>query len=102
MSPTPCSAGCAFDDQSPGQGHGSCHLNFKRQCKTSITALVPADIHGLPKIKSSGPSPLIEWWRLGGKCDCGGWDLGSALTLLHDRKQRRTSDLIETNSKAED
>jgi len=39
MSPTPCSAGCAFDDQSPGQGHGSCHLNFKRQCKTSITAL---------------------------------------------------------------
>jgi len=63
---------------------------------------VPADIHGLPKIKSSGPSPLIEWWRFGGRCDCGRWDLGCALTLLHNRKQRRKSDLIETNSKAED
>lgn len=102
VSSTPTSAGCASDDQSPGQGLGGCHLNCKRQCKTSITALVPADIHGLPKIKSSGPLPLIERWRLGGRCDCGGWDMGCALTLLHSRKQRSNSDLIETNSKAED
>ena len=88
--------------QSPGEGLGSCHLNCKRQCKTSITALVPADIHGLPKIKSSGPSPLIERWRLGGRCDCGGWDMGCALTLLHNRKQRRNNDLIETNSEEAD
>lgn len=101
MSPTPSSAGCTFDEQSPGPGLEG-HLSCKRQCKTSITALVPADMHGLPKLKSSGPSPLIERWRLGGSCDCGGWDMGCALTLLHNRKQRRNTDLIETNSKAED
>lgn len=102
ISPTPSSAVCTFDDQTPGQGLGSCHLSCKRRCKTSITALVPADMHGLPKMKSCGPSPLIERWRFGGGCDCGGWDMGCALTLLHNRKQRRNSDLLETNSRAED
>jgi len=59
-------------------------------------------MHGLPKNKSNGASPLIERWRLGGRCDYGGWDMGCALTLLHNRKQRRNINLIETNSKAED
>ncbi|GLJ30882.1 hypothetical protein SUGI_0614240 [Cryptomeria japonica] len=57
--------------------------------QTSVTAIVPADVHGLPLTDSSRPSSLIERWRLDGKCDCGGWDIGCPITLFHGQKQNR-------------
>ncbi|XVF66407.1 hypothetical protein PTKIN_Ptkin10aG0033100 [Pterospermum kingtungense] len=54
-------------------------------CSTSIDVLVPAGIHGGPRTRNGGPSSLIERWRSGGHCDCGGWDLGCPLTVLKSR-----------------
>ncbi|KAK2967904.1 hypothetical protein RJ640_010514 [Escallonia rubra] len=52
---------------------------------TSITMLVPAGLHGGPRTRNGGPSSLIERWRSGGLCDCGGWDIGCPLTVLSTR-----------------
>ncbi|GMI72064.1 hypothetical protein like AT2G33360 [Hibiscus trionum] len=54
-------------------------------CSTSMDILVPAGIHGGPRIRNGGPSSLVERWRSGGHCDCGGWDLGCPLTVLKAR-----------------
>ncbi|KAL5996909.1 hypothetical protein ACLOJK_007832 [Asimina triloba] len=51
----------------------------------SLNVLVPAGVHGGPRTRTAGPSSLIERWRSGGCCDCGGWDVGCPLTVLHDQ-----------------
>ncbi|KAL5542351.1 hypothetical protein UlMin_010061 [Ulmus minor] len=50
-------------------------------CSTSMDILVPAGLHGGPRTRSGGPSSLTERWRSGGRCDCGGWDVGCPLTV---------------------
>ncbi|KAL0324290.1 UNVERIFIED_CONTAM: hypothetical protein Scaly_2396100 [Sesamum calycinum] len=45
------------DTKSPGKMH----------------VVIPAGNHSLPSPESRGPSPLLDRWRLGGGCDCGGW-----------------------------
>ncbi|XWS39137.1 hypothetical protein CRYUN_Cryun18bG0024300 [Craigia yunnanensis] len=57
-------------------------------CSTSMDVLVPAGIHGGPRTRNGGPSSLIERWRSGGHCDCGGWDLGCPLTVLKARSSK--------------
>lgn len=47
-----------------------------------LNVLVPVGLHGRPVTKIGGPSSLIERWRSGGHCDCGGWDVGCPLTVL--------------------
>ncbi|KAI4322102.1 hypothetical protein L6164_021822 [Bauhinia variegata] len=44
------------------------------------TVVLPSGIHSLPS--KGGPSSLIERWKSGGSCDCGGWDLGCKLKIL--------------------
>ncbi|KAE9619204.1 hypothetical protein Lal_00047102 [Lupinus albus] len=56
-------------------------------CSTSTSIVIPAGIHGGPRTRNGGPSSLIDRWRSGGHCDCGGWDEGCPLTVL----QRRSS-----------
>ncbi|KAJ0092015.1 hypothetical protein Patl1_25683 [Pistacia atlantica] len=58
-------------------------------CSTSMDILIPAGFHGGPRTKNGGPSGLIERWRSGGCCDCGGWDLGCPLTVLNTRLSRK-------------
>lgn len=59
-------------------------------CSTGMNVLIPAGFHGGPRSRiGGGPSSLIERWRSGGSCDCGGWDLGCPLTVLHARPNRR-------------
>lgn len=60
-------------------------------CSTSIDVIIPASFHGVPKSKNSGPSNLIDRWNSGGKCDCGGWDMGCALTILKSRQTEALS-----------
>ncbi|KAK4800699.1 hypothetical protein SAY86_021186 [Trapa natans] len=47
-----------------------------------VRVAIPSGSHGLPERDSPGPSSLLERWRLGGGCDCGGWDMGCPLTIL--------------------
>uniref|UniRef100_A0A2N9J010 Uncharacterized protein n=1 Tax=Fagus sylvatica TaxID=28930 RepID=A0A2N9J010_FAGSY len=47
-----------------------------------VKVLIPTGNHGLPSAESQGPSSLLDRWRLGGGCDCGGWDMACPLTVL--------------------
>ncbi|PKI50961.1 hypothetical protein CRG98_028691 [Punica granatum] len=53
-----------------------------------VTVVIQSGSHGRPESDSSGPGPgpgpssLLERWRSGGGCDCGGWDMGCPLTVL--------------------
>ncbi|CAA3009210.1 Hypothetical predicted protein [Olea europaea subsp. europaea] len=55
------------------------------ECSMSMNIIVPADVHGGPRTRIGGPSSLIERWISGGRCDCGGWDIGCPLTVLDSR-----------------
>ncbi|KAL0915156.1 hypothetical protein M5K25_015555 [Dendrobium thyrsiflorum] len=70
--------------------HSSLHIEslqvekypeYSRAC--SISAILPIGIHGFSDLGK--PSTLIERWKSGGSCDCGGWDEGCRLTVLADR-----------------
>ncbi|CAI9775720.1 unnamed protein product [Fraxinus pennsylvanica] len=44
--------------------------------------VIPSGNHSLPSSESRGPSPLLDRWRLGGGCDCGGWDMACPLNIF--------------------
>lgn len=54
-------------------------------CSTSIDIIVPEGHHGGLK---NGPTSLLERWRSGGQCDCGGWDIGCPLKVLKAKPRR--------------
>lgn len=55
----------------------------------NVVAILPSGVHGT---SSTGePSPLIQRWKSGGSCDCGGWDEGCRLTILTDKIQDSTT-----------
>ncbi|KAL5552074.1 hypothetical protein UlMin_002250 [Ulmus minor] len=47
-----------------------------------VKVVIPAGNHGLPSAESRGPSSLLDRWRSGGGCDCGGWDMACPLVVL--------------------
>ncbi|CAN1329135.1 hypothetical protein LINPERPRIM_LOCUS34580 [Linum perenne] len=51
----------------------------------STTAILPSGVHSVPA--KGGPSSLLQRWRSGGSCDCGGWDLGCNLQILSNPNQ---------------
>jgi hypothetical protein len=51
----------------------------------NTTVILPSGIHSLPN--KGGPSSLLQRWRSGGSCDCGGWDLGCKLRILVNQNQ---------------
>ncbi|XP_077250834.1 cadherin EGF LAG seven-pass G-type receptor, putative (DUF3527) isoform X2 [Tasmannia lanceolata] len=63
---------------------GESCLRNKSESVRCVNVLIPAGFHGGPKTKNGGPSSLTERWRLGGQCDCGGWDSGCPLTVLNN------------------
>lgn len=58
-------------------------------CSNSMNIIVPKGVHGGPRNENGGPSSLIDRWKCGGSCDCGGWDEGCPLTVF----QRRSTNL---------
>ncbi|XP_019100490.1 PREDICTED: uncharacterized protein LOC104782220 [Camelina sativa] len=52
----------------------------QRHSKTTI--ILPSGVHTLPKDSNDAPLPLIERWKSGGACDCGGWDIGCKLRVI--------------------
>lgn len=61
--------GLKFLEQAPSQSHKERHKD--------LNVLVPARLHGGPV-----PLSLIDRWKSGRHCDCGGWDVGCPLTVL--------------------
>lgn len=57
------------------------HINYSRSPE-KVKVLIPAGNHGLPSAESRGPSSLLDRWRFGGGCDCGGWDMACPLAVL--------------------
>ncbi|CAI9301384.1 unnamed protein product [Lactuca saligna] len=51
----------------------------------STVVVLPGNIHTLPK--SGKPSSLINRWKSGGACDCGGWDIGCELKVLTNQSE---------------
>ncbi|XP_039041603.1 uncharacterized protein LOC120180323 [Hibiscus syriacus] len=51
----------------------------------SATVILPSGVHSLPN--KGEPSSLIQRWKSGGGCDCGGWDLGCKLGVLSNKSQ---------------
>ncbi|KAF7837425.1 uncharacterized protein G2W53_005907 [Senna tora] len=58
-------------------------------CSATMSILIPTGLHGGPRTRNDGPSSLIDRWRSGGCCDCGGWDEGCPLTVLQRRSCER-------------
>ncbi|KAL0408205.1 UNVERIFIED_CONTAM: hypothetical protein Sradi_1754900 [Sesamum radiatum] len=65
-----CQLGKAKDGSSDNSNHRKMHV------------VIPAGNHSLPITKSHGPSRLLDRWRLGGGCDCGGWDMACPLSVF--------------------
>ncbi|KAL2921249.1 Protein mlo2 [Bienertia sinuspersici] len=65
-----------------------CCLRSVGDCSTSMDIIVPAGPHGGPRTRNGGPNGLVERWRSGGKCDCGGWDMGCPLKILKAKPRR--------------
>lgn len=51
----------------------------------SATVILPSGVHTVPR--KGEPSSLIQRWKSGGSCDCGGWDLGCKLQILANQNQ---------------
>ncbi|KAL5098844.1 hypothetical protein RYX36_003171 [Vicia faba] len=47
-----------------------------------VKVVLPIGNHGLPSDEREGPSSLLDRWRHGGGCDCGGWDMACPLIVL--------------------
>ncbi|KAK4400804.1 hypothetical protein Sango_1186500 [Sesamum angolense] len=62
--------GKAKDGGSDNSNNGKMHI------------VIPAGNHSLPITESHGPSRLLDRWRLGGGCDCGGWDMACPLSVF--------------------
>jgi hypothetical protein len=63
---------------------GNIQPSVKNSCthSASVIAILPNGFHGTSI--SGQPLPLIERWKSGGACDCGGWDEGCMLSVLTD------------------
>ncbi|KAL3327348.1 hypothetical protein AABB24_035161 [Solanum stoloniferum] len=63
-------------------------------CETysDVVVILPGGTHNLPN--DGTPSSLLERWRSGGLCDCGGWDVGCKLKMLEQDKNCRNQDFL--------
>ncbi|VVB07658.1 unnamed protein product [Arabis nemorensis] len=55
---------------------------FGSRSSEKLKVVIPRGNHGLPTTENSCPSPLIQRWRSGGGCDCGGWDMACPLMVI--------------------
>lgn len=83
----------SFERYSFGNGYlesPDSSLSCGAQGHTSVTVIIPGGIHSPPVTESGGPLPLIERWQTGGRCDCGGWDLGCPLTIIDNSNPNKS------------
>lgn len=65
---------------------GDWFSHFEDEKLGRVVVILPGGDHSLPH--EGLPSSLINRWRSGGSCDCGGWDIGCKLRILTDKWQR--------------
>ncbi|XP_078167109.1 uncharacterized protein LOC144561883 isoform X2 [Carex rostrata] len=71
----------------------------ERKIGVELSVLLPSGVHGSPDTVNAGPTRLIERWRSGGLCDCGGWDLGCPITVLkNDSSISNKEDSLQVNA----
>lgn len=63
-----------------------CYSGFEHEKLGRVVVILPGADHSLPH--EGVPSSLINRWRSGGSCDCGGWDIGCKLQILSDKWQQ--------------
>lgn len=64
----------------------------RTQKQDTATVILPSGSHTLPK-DCDAPLPLIDRWKAGGKCDCGGWDIGCKLRVLSNDHHTKSQSL---------
>ncbi|KAM7257488.1 hypothetical protein ACFE04_013229 [Oxalis oulophora] len=47
-----------------------------------VKVILSTGNHSLPDTETDGPSSLLNKWRSGGGCDCGGWDMACPLVVF--------------------
>ncbi|VVB16541.1 unnamed protein product [Arabis nemorensis] len=62
----------------------------------SATVILQSGVHSMPQ--KGGPSSLIQRWRTGGSCDCGGWDMGCNLRILTNQHNFACKNSTASNS----
>ncbi|MBA0851490.1 hypothetical protein Goshw_020711 [Gossypium schwendimanii] len=67
------------------------NLSMVEECKSNVQdskiqekvkVVIPTGNHGYPSTETLGPSSLLDRWRNGGGCDCGGWDMACPLVVF--------------------
>lgn len=59
---------------------------------SDVVVILPGGTHNLPN--DGTPSSLLERWKSGGLCDCGGWDVGCKIKILEQDKNCRSQDFL--------
>jgi len=67
-------------DLSSGKHGKEGNPNCSRLAKVNV--VTTSGNHSLGSNESCGPSSLLDRFRLGGGCECGGWDMGCPLTIF--------------------
>ncbi|KAK1374389.1 Bromo-adjacent domain-containing protein [Heracleum sosnowskyi] len=67
-------------------------MDQRTDCLTpvKVNVVTCSGTHGLPTTNCPGPSRLLDRWKFGGGCDCGGWDMGCPVVAFDN--SRRCSD----------
>ncbi|KAL5994358.1 hypothetical protein ACLOJK_024408 [Asimina triloba] len=58
----------------------------------NVTVVTASGTHGLPNTKEGWPSKLLDRWRSGGECDCGGWDMACPIVVLNNPNVKNVTD----------
>ncbi|KAE8732428.1 putative mitochondrial carrier protein [Hibiscus syriacus] len=60
-----------------------CKRNIQdSRSQEKVKVVIPTGNHGFLSTETSGPSSLLDRWRNGGGCDCGGWDMACPLVVF--------------------
>lgn len=76
-------------------------FNKDKKCSSAgtIKVVTPSGLHGLSSDNESSPSSLLDRWRYGGGCDCGGWDMACPLVVLENAYDDNWVDSVTEESK---
>ncbi|KAL9243442.1 hypothetical protein vseg_017329 [Gypsophila vaccaria] len=74
--------------------------NFKDEKMPHTVVILPGGDHSIPH--EGVPSSLINRWRTGGLCDCGGWDEGCKLRIFADLEEEDHKSSIHSSSRLMD
>ncbi|KAE8795186.1 hypothetical protein D1007_29919 [Hordeum vulgare] len=76
-------------------------FNKDKKCSSAgtIKVVTPSGLHGLSSDNESSPSSLLDRWRYGGGCDCGGWEMACPLVVLENAYDDNWVDSVTKESK---